>query len=431
MAGASDKARFYLEQSVPELKEYERKQIFSSVGLPLHRDHSRADRYQDEIASIARKRSNFEHKLNARGSQPSDYARYAEFEINVDSLRKKRVKRLKIKSVNHTGQRRIFFILDRATRKFPGDVGLWMQQIELARRQKAYKKLSQILTRALRLHPTKPELWTYAAQFAVDEHADMTEARSYMQRGLRFCKSSKSLWLEYAKLELLYVAKINARREMLGLEGSIKPHRRNGSFNDADADVIDLPRLVAEDAGPTPNSTDDVDEEALQKIDKTPALSGAIPIAIFDAAMVQFSNDELVAQEFFGTVQTLCSLPCMRSILAHIVDHMLRRRPSSWRTIACNVKFACAGVDIQSPEFPNAFRISLKRLQGIPPEMRNSEALGEDIRAWLQTYLVNDSLDGALRQIMLSMLRQFRSGAGPPQPRLAPNVDADTVFVGT
>lgn len=31
MAGASDKARFYLEQSIPELQEYERKSIFSKV----------------------------------------------------------------------------------------------------------------------------------------------------------------------------------------------------------------------------------------------------------------------------------------------------------------------------------------------------------------------------------------------------------------
>lgn len=31
MAGASDKARFYLEQSVPELREWERREIFSKV----------------------------------------------------------------------------------------------------------------------------------------------------------------------------------------------------------------------------------------------------------------------------------------------------------------------------------------------------------------------------------------------------------------
>jgi U3 small nucleolar RNA-associated protein 6 len=33
MAGASDKARFYLEQSIPELKDYERRKIFTTVGV--------------------------------------------------------------------------------------------------------------------------------------------------------------------------------------------------------------------------------------------------------------------------------------------------------------------------------------------------------------------------------------------------------------
>ena len=31
MSAATDKARFFLEKSVPELKEYERKKIFSKV----------------------------------------------------------------------------------------------------------------------------------------------------------------------------------------------------------------------------------------------------------------------------------------------------------------------------------------------------------------------------------------------------------------
>jgi hypothetical protein len=32
MSAATDKARFFLEKSVPELKEYERKKIFTKVG---------------------------------------------------------------------------------------------------------------------------------------------------------------------------------------------------------------------------------------------------------------------------------------------------------------------------------------------------------------------------------------------------------------
>ena len=104
MAGASDKARFYLEQSVPELREWERREIFTKVGLRPRFSNklSLADSVaQDEIASIARKRSDFEHTLNARGSHPSDYARYVDYEMNLDLLRRKRVKRLGIKTTAH------------------------------------------------------------------------------------------------------------------------------------------------------------------------------------------------------------------------------------------------------------------------------------------------------------------------------------------
>ena len=115
MAAASDKARFFLEQSVPELKEYERKKIFTGP----------------EISSIARQRSDFEHKINARGPTPSDYAGTLSSRSMWKHWRKKRVKRLGIRSTNHTGQRRIFFVFDRATKKHPGDVGLWLQTIRV------------------------------------------------------------------------------------------------------------------------------------------------------------------------------------------------------------------------------------------------------------------------------------------------------------
>jgi hypothetical protein len=43
MSAATDKARFYLEQSVPELKEFEKKKIFSKVRVlnqPFHKKWS-------------------------------------------------------------------------------------------------------------------------------------------------------------------------------------------------------------------------------------------------------------------------------------------------------------------------------------------------------------------------------------------------------
>src|ERR1700761_1573626 len=252
MAAASDKARFFLEQSVPELKEYERKGIFSA----------------EEITSIARKRSDFEHKINARGSTPADYARYAEFEINVDALRRKRVKRLGIKSVAHNGKRRIFFVFDRGTRKHPGDIALWVEAIDFAKKQKAYKKLQEMFAQVLRLHPSKSDLWINAALYAVEENGDMTEARSYMQRGLRFCKRSRAMWLEYGRLEMSYIAKIHARRDVLGITASLPIQERPG---EDDENVIQIPQLSATDANPEDSSHDE-NIPALDAIKSTPAM---------------------------------------------------------------------------------------------------------------------------------------------------------------
>ena len=224
--------------------------------------------------------------------------------MNLESLRRTRVKRMGLKNSGHTGQRRIFFILDRATRKFSGDLGLWMQYLEFARKQKANKKRSQILTTVLRLHPTEPELWVYAAHYALDEKSDITEARSSMQRGLRFCKYSKHLWCEYVKLEMIYISKVSAR-------GRLLRHQRS-----VDDSTIALPTL----------DVDEVDSDVfghigkgiLEELQETPVLSGAIPIAIFNAAMKQFLCDSDLGRQLFHVVALFQEVPCAKGILRHM-----------------------------------------------------------------------------------------------------------------
>lgn len=386
MAAASDKARYFLEQSVPELKEYERKGIFSA----------------EEITSIARKRSDFEHKINARGSTPADYARYAEFEINVDALRRKRVKRLGIKATAYSGKRRIFFVLDRGTRKHPGDVGLWMQTIEFARKQKAYKKLQEIFTNVLRLHPTKSELWIYAAQFAVEDNGDMTEARSYMQRGLRFCKNVRNMWLEYGRLELSYIAKIHARREILGI-GANRPEE-GGDIEDNE-DLMKLPRLTAVDINPDLEAGE-TDTTALENLESAPAMSGAIPMAIFDAAVAQFDDLDF-ALDFFDMVVDYDQLAACRRIASHITDNLLTTHPMSWQSSACYIRMPLVSLAVTDPEYPQAFRQSLTRMREAQKKTEKNR-----IDMWVQTWLnklieEEDDLDLGIKTVGESVLRSL------------------------
>ena len=308
-----------------------------------------------------------------------------------------------IRALGHHGQRRIFFIMDRATRKFQGDIGIWIQYIEYARKQKAYKKLSTIFMDALRLHPTNVDLWIYAAKYSLDDHADMSQARSYMQRGLRFCKSARNLWIQYAKLELIYVAKLVARQRILGLDEEIQRPKavEEPGLDDHDADHIALPTITGEDINPTLEG-DEVDENALETLNATPALSGAIPMAIFDSAMKNFQNDEQFGGEFYDMALEFDEVPCLRKILGHVVDTLRAQQPFSPQTRICYIKFPTAGIRVTSPEFPRALGSSLARLK----EAQSLDArVAEGVVKWLKPLAETEDLDASLKKVIVSTMR--------------------------
>lgn len=392
MAGASDKARYYLEQYVPELQEYERKQIFT----------------RDEISAIAAKRSDFEHTLNARGSKPGDYAKYAQYEMNLDSLRKKRSKRLGVKTTTFSGQRTIFFILDRATRKFPGDMGLWMQYVQFCQKEKANKKLAKVFTGVLRLKPTEYGMWVYAAKHYAETQGDIGTARSYMQRGLRFCKTERKLWLEYAKLEMVYLAKLAARRKILGLEG------RKEKEVVQDDDMIALPDITADDVNPpTESEVDPVNLEALQNLAKTPALTGAIPLAIFNAAMQQFKDTADVAEGFFDLFAGFYDVPCAKKLLQHVLDHLKTTSVDSAAAIICDARMQLVGVEATSAEFPIALGKALPIIKSGLSRVARKADLAKKASTLLQSYLdQQDQLDEGVVAVLGSFNTRYLQTPG-------------------
>ena len=50
-----------------------------------------------------------------------------------------------------------------------------------------------------------------------DHNGNVAAARALMQQGLRHCRTDEGLWAEYLRMEMLYVARLRARREVLGL----------------------------------------------------------------------------------------------------------------------------------------------------------------------------------------------------------------------
>ncbi|CAN9200901.1 hypothetical protein AA0117_g1081 [Alternaria alternata] len=406
MAGPSDKARFYLEQSATELNELERKKIFS----------------REEIGSIAKKRSDFEHIINARGSHPEDYMRYIEFEKSVDALLRKRVKRLGVR-YKGSGQRAIYFLYNRATRKFPGDLVLWMQYIDFARKDKAYKRLNDIFTSVARLHPTKPDIWILAANYFMDTQADITNARSYMQRGLRFCKNSEVMWLEYAKLETIYVGKIAGRRKILGLD--IDRTSKSRTDEDGDEDMIALPEVTAEDVNPSLKQADGVDEVALQNLASAPVLTGAIPLAVFDSAMKQFQGKAKLADSFFDMFAEFSQLACIPRILQHVLDYLQDNSPQAVETAICRFRMMLFGCDPTDPEIALALSRALdlisSAIQQHPTEtVRVSEVAVRRLLSLHRLLADSDSsLQKASRAALRKYVRAMEDGEGDKVARLA------------
>ncbi|KAF8471995.1 rRNA processing protein Utp6 [Kalaharituber pfeilii] len=345
----ADKARYFLEQSIPELKEFEKKKIFT----------------KEEIAAITKKRSEFEHKVNIPSCKPVDYARYVEWvlfqnEMNLEALRKKRVQQLGLKGRSYTGSRKIFFILDRATRKFHGDIGLWMQYIDFAKKEKASKVLLKVFASALKLHPMKTELWIYAARHAMEENGDMTEARSFMQRGLRFNKESKLLWLEYTKLELVYIAKIITRRRLLGIDR--QEELPSNKTNDEDEEMIELPAITGEGLSHEGSEEDKLENSPLNSLKDNPALNGAIPLAVLDSAIKEIPNDIEFIFSFFNLFASFTGLPCQRKLLTHSFNCALKDFPTTSLTLFMEIKALFVGTEVIDPKFPSTLSHALSKI---------------------------------------------------------------------
>ncbi|KAI9892578.1 MAG: U3 snoRNP protein [Vezdaea aestivalis] len=402
MSGVSDKARFYLEQSVPELQELERKKVFSKVkNFPSASSSNncavKLNLGQSEIRTLVKKRSDFEHKINARGCVPRDFSRYINFELHLEQLRKERFERLGLETKHRTGQRRIFFLLDRATRKFYGDIELWTQYIKYAQSENSSKRLEEIFTNALRLHSKKPELWILAASHSLEAQTDMHAARKYMQRGIRFCKSSRLIWLEYAKLELIYIAKIFARRKILGLDNQINNLVEPPPQTEQE-DEIRLPLITMEDINPN-STSDEVEERALKKLESSPVFAGDIPVAVFDAAMEELGGDT-AALEYFDLFAQFKGLPCLGRIIRHVLSFLQVQYPESWITKACFIEEPVLGLDVSTPQFPVSLASSLTRIKETSPEAESSVDFNRRIVYWTLSILKEKELDNGLRQVL-------------------------------
>ena len=111
---------------------------------------------------------------------------------------------------------------------------------------------------------------------------------------------------------------------------------------------------------------EEVNEDALKRLESAPAFSGAIPIAIFDAAMKQFSpsrNAASVAESFYDLITTFGNVQATPIVLQHILTYLREHEAASVERIICDAKYELLGVDLQSADFPPALTKALATIK--------------------------------------------------------------------
>ncbi|KAI0475687.1 U3 small nucleolar RNA-associated protein 6-domain-containing protein [Xylariaceae sp. FL0804] len=390
MAGVPEKARFYLERAVPQLREFEAKGIFTA----------------DEIRSLVRKRGDFEHLVLSPGSKPADWLNYVAWEKSLEALRARRCRRLEVRtSSKHAGQGRVFGILERAVGRHPGSIELWREYLAYARDTKATKRFRKVMTRALRMHPAKPELWVLAGRRAA-RNGDMQAARGFFMRGARFCNRDATVWLEYARTEMEWLEKMEARKgKRGGTERALQEQAEHSDDeiqlgdHDSDDGVDEDGRLALPD--PDNAAAKKVfDADATKKLQNNPALDGAIPLAIFDISQKQPFFSATVAGQFFDLFAAFPQVSTQPNLIRRVLDTMQELYPNDAATCYCYIRQPTANVDIDTPAFPKALRESLARLKSSLATTTDQGQLAEKMALWIEHVCSTEDLDLGIRTVL-------------------------------
>ncbi|ODV90264.1 hypothetical protein CANCADRAFT_104477 [Tortispora caseinolytica NRRL Y-17796] len=363
----SEKARFFIEKSIPELKDLEKKGIFN----------------KDELNRISKKRMEFENRINNRGSKVKDFQLYIEYEKNIEELKKSRrsKKNIDTKSAisNWSGARRINFIFERALRKFPGNTGLWIEAIEYARSQKMFKIINNLINRMLKLHPKKPELWIFAASYEIDDNSDIIAARRLLQNGLKFNNDSIDLWCAYGHLELSYIVKILLRRKILGID-----NEDNTQTKDEDESTLLLPE--------TELDLPDIEVNVLGSVDQNPALQGSVVKLVFDSGMKVFNFSQKSALKFTKAyADTICEFADSTIDVWPIYDYVITTAFTEYSSSADLGYLYCISplqlVAFNTSEFVKRLRISAQRAF----DLKKSLDIAREYSHYLTSLLTDDT----------------------------------------
>lgn len=237
-----------------------------------------------------------------------------------------------------------------------------------------------------------------AAQYEYNKNANMTGARNLLLRSLRLNPEVRELWLEYAKLECLFLLKIMERRRILGLDNEKPVEEDVREFHERDQ--IRLPQIDDEGEKEDGVKLDPILTSPLVDVAKNPALNGAIPLAVYDSAIQTRSEDIILAAGFYDVFAPFFSgLRFINAALDKVKARLEEKFPGRGRTVFIQIKDHARGIPVSDTKFPSALREMMKAAKEVPslPFKERKDCCAE-LQKYLEELLKTQDMDENLRK---------------------------------
>jgi hypothetical protein len=194
-----------------------------------------------EVQAMVKCVTDHEYTLRRRQLIDSNFIKYIDYMISIESLREERFKAIqspsegihrdnesrssKIKlsiaeyrSIQVLMLRHVAYIYERYTRRFPSNLAAWFQYIAYLQQHNARALLNTVYGRFLSLHPKQDIVWIESARHELKYNSNSHTTRILLQRALRFNRSSEKLWLYYFEFEVWNATRITDRKRALDLD---------------------------------------------------------------------------------------------------------------------------------------------------------------------------------------------------------------------
>ena len=204
----ADKVQLTLETLVPEMDVLIQKGYFT----------------KKDVKKIMKKRRYHEYQFEKTDVMSLDFFKAIKYEKILNKRMKQQKKNLHIKKNDYYDFhfiRRIIVLYKKCLTKFSNnDENIWMEYFNFLLANKCNDILNKEIGRCLTLHPTKIVFWKVAAYHEYEDNLNFQNARSLLQKCIKFNPLNEEAYLEYFCFEIIFAKNFIERKNILS--GKIK-----------------------------------------------------------------------------------------------------------------------------------------------------------------------------------------------------------------